>query len=257
MVCGKAIPNGAYICTECESWQLFRRRPAVVLKVILVFLAPLIAFGIAERFQSRESIRSTTETHVGHVVDEITALVDMGKDFQLASDSLATNCSKDAQGAVNLCLSEYVARINRINELVADLSWKSGLLPVSKDIDAEPRKWQTLWWTDVSHRLKTELTTMAIDGRLLKCQVLDFPSSDCGAAVNQILEPFREETTTLMCDFSVQLHGHLADLYRSLPSGTEKNQLLSAVQWQQEDSFCAHKAGDQSPKQKGKSAARP
>ncbi|HVV50801.1 MAG TPA: hypothetical protein VHO06_14140 [Polyangia bacterium] len=207
-------------------------------------LAPFIAFFIAERYQSRESVRSTTETHVRRVADQISALIDMAKDFQLASDSLATNCSKDAQAAKNLCLAEYVGRINRMNELVADLSWKTGLLPASEDVNDVQRKWQTLWWQQTSGGLKKLLTAMANDGRLLECQALDFPSSACGSAVNQALEPFRDETTTLMCAFSVTLHGHLAGLYALLPRGAERNALLSAVDWQRTKSFCAQRAGD-------------
>jgi hypothetical protein len=253
-VCRKSLPEGAAICTECESWQLVHRYVTLLAKLVLVTLAPLAAWFIAEHYQKHEAVRSATEAHVTRVTEQIGGLIDMAKEFQLASDSFAANCSAEAQGAVNLFLSEYMARIVHINELVAQLSWRSGVLPMSEQIDAEQKRWQEVWWKGVSGRMKIALGRMAMRNeknevvasdapmktrRLLACQAFDFSSSSCGGEVNEILADFRQETTTLMCVFSQALRTHLRELYLMLPKSDEKTALVRSVDWQLEQSFCA------------------
>ncbi|HVT99545.1 MAG TPA: hypothetical protein VHE33_18750 [Acidobacteriaceae bacterium] len=249
LLCYNTIPTDAYICTECESWQLFkRRRLALALKVVLVVFAPLMAWMIAEIYQSQENIRSTVEAHVTHVTDQIAALVGMAKDLQASSDSLSTNCSGTAEKAANLCLSEYINRVNHINELVAQISWKTGLLPVAEEIDDVQRKWQEIWWGQVANKVRTNLVTMAYDGRLLKCQAVDFGSSECGGTLNRLIQPFRDQTSTLMCVYTLALHEHLSGLYSLLPRSSERSRLLEGVNWQLKKSFCGEHANAQPSK---------
>jgi hypothetical protein len=240
LVCGNDIPRGAALCTKCESWQLAsRQRISRFAKGLLVLLVPAAAWYVSDRYQKAESLRSAMDAHVTRVTEQIAGVIEMSKDFQSTSDTLATNCSREAQTAANLCLAEYVARVIRINELVAQLSWRAGVLPVSEQINTAQRRWQTLWWNDVSWKLRRSFAEMAANGRLLKCQALDFSSSECAADVGQILQPFRDETTSLMCVFSQSMRRHMLALYSLLPKGSERSALLSGVNWQLEESFCA------------------
>jgi len=243
LVCKNPMPDGAALCTECESWQLRHRHVTLAAKLLLALLVPVLAWVITDHYQRKESIRTAMDAYITRATDQIGSVVDLSKDFQTADDSFTASCGKDAQGAANLCLSEYMARIVHLNELVAQLSWKAGLLSVSAETDAVQREWQKEWWDEVSVKLKRSLGAMAVDGRLVKCQALEFSSSACGGELNTILQPFRAKTMLLMCTLTQAHRKHLAALYELLPDGAEKTQLVQGVTWQITSSFCATLVG--------------
>src|SRR5256885_15732545 len=95
-VCKKPVHKDAAVCTECESWQFPPRTLVLLAKFVLVVLAPLAAWWIADRFQRDANIRSSTEASITRVTEQMADVIDLSKQFQLAFDGLPTNCGKDA-----------------------------------------------------------------------------------------------------------------------------------------------------------------
>ena len=107
-VCMNPLPEGAVVCTECESLQLTKRFTALLARLAFVLVLPVIAWFIAAWYQHGEHARETAQSTISRVVDQTSQVLEMNDAFQVAFDTLPTNCSKEAQSAANLCLAEYV-----------------------------------------------------------------------------------------------------------------------------------------------------
>ena len=226
LVCHKPIPEGAAICTECETFQFLGRRGlALGAKLAFVLVIPFAAWLIAYVYQTAEHKRAVTQATITRTAEQTAEVLELNGEFQVAFERLYTNCSKEAQAATNLCLAEYVERLIRLNELVSRFSWKFSALPMPEEAVKRERAWQELWWgtgakghaDSAGGRLKRELMQMATkraeapatttpagadsdkhpnaqsepQTQLLRCNALDFTDSQCGGKLQQVLGPFR------------------------------------------------------------------
>ena len=209
-ICMNDVIRGAWICTQCESWVFRKRGPAVLAKAAVVLVVPFAAWLIAYLYQGSENVRSSTQAAISRTIEQTTEILDLNQEFQVASDTLLTNCSKEAE-TPRSCLADYVARIIHMNGLTSQLSWKTGSLPMAADAVAIQREWQDRWWNKTAGPLKQALVAMARSERLMKCQDPDFGSSDCAAELAPIMAPFRDQTTKVMCAVSWDLRTETLD----------------------------------------------
>lgn len=240
-----AIPFGAALCTECESWQFNRRGLALSAKFAFVLLVPVAAWAITAVYQREEHIKASTQAAIARTAEQTSEVLEMNKAFQLAFDTLLTNCSKEGQAAGNLCLAEYVTRLVRVSELVSEFSWKSGILPMPDEGLAIQREWQDMWWGNASQpgiggAVKQALVRMTTSGALLKCEELDFAGSACGGELEGIFGPFRQETNKVMCAVSLELRKHTLAMYASLPNTDEIVGLIANMKSRLAGSYCAN-----------------
>ncbi|WP_437328821.1 hypothetical protein [Sorangium sp. So ce381] len=249
-ICRKPIPFEAAVCTECESVQFSYRWHAVARRLAAVLLVPAMAWTAVAYYQRTESDRETTQAAAARVTEELQEVLALASDFQTAFETLGTNCTEAATTSTQTCLAEYTKRIVQLDDLVGRLSWKTGILPLGPTAYDAHQTWKDAYWLaapkkrateygGVRVELKNAFWAMSKDDTLLKCQY-DFESSDCGKRVREILDPFKQRTLVMFCEFEVDINESRLALFESLSSSTASRNLTTKMRKHVGQSWCGN-----------------
>jgi predicted nucleic acid-binding Zn ribbon protein len=264
-VCRKTIPRDAAVCTECESVQFSHRWLAVARRVVAVSLLPAVAWALVTYYQRVQHDRETTQGAMIRITEEIQQVVGLASEFQTAFEELAINCPKEANASPETCLAEYTRRLVRLDDLVARLSWKAGLLPLESAAYDAYQDWKDSYWLAAPEKrgteyggvrvsLKNAFSAMKKDGTLTSCQQ-DFEASDCGERVRAILEPFKKKTLIMFCEFEVDLNESRLALFDSLASNTASRDLAAKMRRHVGRSWCGKFVHERRQRQESNSGA--